>query len=304
MKLKRLLLGSFFMLTAGLASAQAVKHRVSVPRLYHQNYFFLNPGFAGTEGKKEINLNGHLNSIPGKSSTAPLTVIGAYHGTTGGENSLNGVGVLMVYDQYGPFWLGKFGLTYAKRFRLGAESNLSFGTQLSAKYLNVDLSEMVLPVGEPQMVGHDNDLRPDIDVGIWLNIRNFYAGGSMVSLLAPTFNLAENADREDLRELFVTMGYKINLGYMVSLTPSVLVDRPLLSGAKTNVQGGAQANLKFLTGGIFYRGQFDKTSPINVNAGLNFKDNVQLIGSFDINKEDDAGFKPDSQVEASLRIRF
>lgn len=297
------MLGSFFVLAAGLANAQTVQQRVSVPRLYHQNYFYLNPAFAGAEGRREFSLNGHFNSITGKASSAPLTVIGTYHGTAG-DTSLNGVGVQMVYDQHGPFWLGKFGLTYAKRFSLGAQSSLAIGTQLSAKYLNVDLAEMDRPEGARRMVGHDNDLRPDIDMGLWLNIRNFYAGASVASLLAPTFNLAENAERQDLREMFVTMGYKINVGHMVSVTPSVMVDRTLASGGKTNVQGGAQANLKFLTGGIIYRGQFDKTAPYNVNAGINIKDNLQLVTSFDITKKDETGVKPDPKVDASLRIRF
>jgi len=298
-----MVVGSFLLLSAGFAQAQTVTQRVSVPRLYHQNYFYLNPAFAGAEGRKEFGITTHLNSITSKSSSAPLQVIASYHGNVG-DSTLNGVGVQMVYDQQGPFWLGKFGLTYAKRFRLGEGSSLAFGTQLSAKYLNVDLYEMPVAEGQRRMVGHDNDLRPDIDVGVWLNIRNFYAGGTVASLLEPTFHLVENAERTDAREMFLTMGYKFNVGYMVSVTPSVFVDRALTSGGKTNVQGGAQANLKFLTAGVIYRGQFDDTAPFNVNAGINLKDKVQFLASFDITKGSEIDDTPAPQVEANLRIRF
>lgn len=272
-----------------------------VPRLYQQNYFYLNPAFAGAEKRREFGVNGHLNSIGSPSSSSPLSVIAHYQGYIN-DNNPNGIGVLGMYDQYGPYWLGKLGLTYVKRFRLGTESSLAFGAQLAAKYLNIDLAEMTRNA-EEKMVGHDNDLRPDIDAGVWLKIKDFYAGATFASLLEPTFNLVEKAEQEAMRELLVTAGYKFTFAPHLSVTPSVLMQQPL-KGGKQEYQFGTMANIKFLTAGINYRGQFDKTAPWNVSAGINIKDNVQLTTSYDLTQASGDLAKPDPQVEANLRIRF
>ncbi|GGK66384.1 PorP/SprF family type IX secretion system membrane protein [Rufibacter glacialis] len=301
MKLKQITALGLFLLLASVASAQITPQRMVIPRLYQQNYFYLNPAFAGAEGRKELGINGHLNSLGGKSSTAPLSVIAHYQGYVS-ETNPNGIGIVGVYDQFGPYWLGKLGFTYAKRFRLGEQSSLAFGAQLAAEYLNVDLSEKTSEEGK-KMVGHDNDLRPDVDAGVWLKIRNFYAGGTVASILAPNYNLIGDAEHEGIRELLLTAGYKVAFAPEYSVTPSVFMSQALEDGEQ-EYQFGAMANIKFLTAGVNYRGQFDKTAPWNVSAGVNIKDNVQLMTTFDLTKEHAGTPKPDSQVEANLRIRF
>lgn len=301
MNLKQLLAFSLLLLAASVSKAQVTPQRMVIPRLYQQNYFYLNPAFAGAERRKEFGVNGHLNSLNGSASSAPLSVIAHYQGYISNENP-NGIGMVAVYDQFGPYWLGKLGFTYTKRFRLGEQSSLAFGAQLAAEYLNVDLAEMTRGE-EKKMVGHDNDLRPDVDAGVWLNVRNFYAGATFASLLEPTFNLVEDAEHEGIRELLVTAGYKVAFAPEFSLTPSFLMSQPLKDG-KQEYQFGTLANIKFLTAGVNYRGQFDKTAPWNVSAGVNIKDNVQLMTSFDITKEASGVAKPDPQVEANLRVRF
>ncbi|RNI31112.1 PorP/SprF family type IX secretion system membrane protein [Rufibacter latericius] len=301
MNLKQIIAFSLLLLAASVTQAQVTPQRMVIPRLYQQNYFYLNPAFAGAEGRREFGVNGHLNSFNSKASSAPLSVIAHYQGYISAENP-NGIGVVGSYDQFGPYWLGKIGFSYAKRFRLGEQSSLSFGAQLAAEYLNVDLAEKTR-TEEKKMVGHDNDLRPDVDAGVWLKIRNFYAGGIFASLLKPTYNLVGDAEHEGIQELLVTAGYKVAFAPEFSLTPSFLMSQPLKDG-KQEYQFGTMANIKFVTAGVNYRGQFDKTAPWNVSAGVNIKDNVQLITSFDLTKETKDVAKPDPQVEANLRIRF
>ncbi|WP_210463845.1 PorP/SprF family type IX secretion system membrane protein [Rufibacter roseolus] len=301
MNLKQIVVFSLLLLAASVSKAQVTPQRMVIPRLYQQNYFYLNPAFAGSEGRREFGVNGHLNSINRSTSSAPLSVIAHYQGYVSKENP-NGIGVVAVYDQFGPYWLGKLGFSYAKRFRLGEQSSLAFGAQLAAEYFNVDLAEKTRNE-EKKMVGHDNDLRPDVDAGVWLNVRNFYAGATFASLLAPNYNLVGDAEHEGIRELLVTAGYKIAFAPEFSLTPSFFMNQPLKDG-KQEYQFGTMANIKFLTAGVNYRGQFDKTAPWNVNAGINLKDNVQFTTSFDLTKETTTTAKPDPQVEANLRIRF
>ncbi|WP_207435720.1 PorP/SprF family type IX secretion system membrane protein [Sabulibacter ruber] len=301
MNLKHIVAVGLLLLVASISKAQVTPQRMVIPRLYQQNYFYLNPAFAGAEGRREVGLNGHLNSITGNSSSAPLSVIAHYQGYVSKENP-NGIGVVAMYDQFGPYWLGKIGFSYAKRFRLGEQSSLSFGAQLAAEYFNVDLAELTRGE-EKKMVGHDNDLRPDVDAGFWLKIRNFYAGGSVASILQPTYNLVGVAEHEGVREMILTAGYKFSFAPEFSLTPSVLMNKPL-KGGEQEYHFGAVANAKFLTGGVIYRGQFDEVAPWTVSAGVNIKDNVQLTTSYDITKETAGVAKPDAQVEANLRIRF
>ncbi|KAA3439280.1 PorP/SprF family type IX secretion system membrane protein [Rufibacter hautae] len=301
MNLKQIVVFSLLLLAATVSKAQVTPQRMVIPRLYQQNYFYLNPAFAGSEGKREFGMNGHLNSINRSASSAPLSVIAHYQGYINSENP-NGIGVVAVYDQFGPYWLGKLGFSYAKRFRLGEQSSLAFGAQLAAEYFNVDLAEKTRNE-EKKMVGHDNDLRPDVDAGVWLKVRNFYAGATFASLLAPTYNLVGDAEHEGIRELLVTAGYKIAFAPEFSLTPSFFMNQPLKDGEQ-EYQFGTVANVKFLTAGVNYRGQFDKTAPWNVSAGINLKDNVHFMTSFDLTKESTGVAKPDPQVEANLRIRF
>ncbi|WP_192821581.1 PorP/SprF family type IX secretion system membrane protein [Rufibacter sp. LB8] len=304
MNFKQIAIAAALLFVAGVSQGQSIieQRGVSIPRLYHQNYFFLNPAFAGAEGRREFGINGHLNALPGgTTSTAPLAFIAYYHGHVG-DTTRNGIGVHMLYDQFDQFWLGQLGLTYTKRFKFGNRSSLAIGTRLSAKYMNVDLSEMPHPEDELGLVGHDSDLRPDVDVGLWLNVRNFYAGATFASLLEPNFNLLENAERENPRELFLTAGYRFEITSQASITPSVFYDKPFKDG-KSKLQYGAQANFGFLTAGAIYRGQFDDVSVWNLNAGVNISNNFQLLGAFDLNKQVN-GERPDSQIEASMRVRF
>jgi len=301
MNLKQIAVIGLLLLATRVSQAQVTPHRMVIPRLYQQNYFYLNPAFAGSEKRKELGVAGHLNSITGRTSSAPLSVIVHYQGYVDDANP-NGIGIIGIYDQFGPYWLGKLGFTYAKRFWLGEKSNLAVGAQLAAEYFNVDLAEKTRG-DEKKMVGHDNDLRPDVDAGIWLNVHNFYAGATFASLLSPNYNLVGDAEHEGIRELLVTAGYKIQFTYDFSLTPSFFMSQPLQDGDQ-EYQFGAMANIKFLTAGVNYRGQFDKTAPWNVSAGLNIKENVQLTTTFDIVKETTGVVKPDPQVEANLRVRF
>ncbi|WP_076606477.1 PorP/SprF family type IX secretion system membrane protein [Rufibacter radiotolerans] len=301
MNLKQVVAFSLLLLSASITQAQDNPQRMVIPRVYQQNYFYLNPAFAGADKRREFGVNGHLNSIRRNASSSPLSVIAHYQGNINDSNP-NGIGVIGIYDQFGPYWLGKLGFTYAKRFRLGTESSLSFGAQLAAEYMQVDLAEMTVDQ-EKKMIGHDNDLRPDVDAGMWLKIHNFYAGATVASILEPTYNLVESAEHVGVRELLVTAGYKLNLAQDISITPSFLMNQALKGGTQ-EYQFGTMANVKFLTGGVNYRGQFDKSAPWNVNAGINVKDNVQLTTSFDITKEHNGLAKPDPQVEANLRIRF
>ncbi|MGV3539613.1 MAG: PorP/SprF family type IX secretion system membrane protein [Rufibacter sp.] len=305
MKIKHLVVAGLLLMTGTYAQAQIIPHRMVLPRLYHQNYFYLNPAYAGANNSRELGLNAHLNSLGSSStSSAPLSVIAHYQGSVTDTVS-NGVGIVAVYDQFGPFWLGKLGLAYSKRFRLGEESSIAIGTQVAAKYLNVDLAEKSRLENTEPMVGHDNDLRPDVDMGLWLNIKNFYTGATFASLLSPNYNLQETAEREDIREVFAMAGYKFEIGEDISLTPSVFFDKPLKGGV-LGKQYSAQATVKFLTLGATYRngGRFAaENAPWSLNAGINLKENLQIMAAYDLTKEVD-GKKPASQVEASLRIRL
>ncbi|ALI98053.1 PorP/SprF family type IX secretion system membrane protein [Rufibacter tibetensis] len=301
MNLKQIAALGLLLLLASVSRAQVTPQRMFIPRLYQQNYFYLNPAFAGAEGRREFGVFGHVNSINRESSSAPLSVIAHYQGYVNANNS-NGIGIVGVYDQFGPYWLGKLGFTYAKRFQLGTQSSLAFGAQLAAEYMNVDLSEKSRGE-ERRMVGHDNDLRPDIDAGVWLKLRNFYAGGTVASILEPSYNLVGDAEHEGIREIVVTAGYKLALTEQYSLIPSFLMTQALEDG-KQEYQFGTMAHIKFLTAGVNYRGQFDKRAPWNVSAGLNIKDNVHLTTTFDITKKSVGVPKPDPQVEANLHIRF
>ncbi|QHL87199.1 type IX secretion system membrane protein PorP/SprF [Nibribacter ruber] len=305
MKLKQLLAFSLLLLTgAAYGQSSSQRHQSFIPRLYHQNYFFLNPAFAGAEGKKEVGITTHLNSLGGESSTAPLSVLAYYHGAVG-DTTRNGVGVVALYDQFGPYWLGKLGLSYTKRFKLGPESGLGIGAELSGKYLNVDLAEFSRIYAVKPMVGHDNDLRPDVNMGLWLNVQDFFAGATFANLLEPTFNLTGASEVHDERELYLTAGYKFTLTQDVNITPSLFLDKPL-NGGKLAQQYNVLANVKMISVGATYRNgsryEFEQ-APWSLNAGVKLADRFSLLTSYDLTQEKN-GYEPDPQVEASLRMKF
>ncbi|GAA4315514.1 hypothetical protein GCM10023183_36170 [Nibribacter koreensis] len=213
--------------------------------------------------------------------------------------------MVAMYDQFGPYWLGKFGLSYTKRFKLAEEIYLGVGAELSGKYMNVDLSEFSRFNALKPMVGHDSDLRPDINAGLWFNMKKFYAGATFANLLEPTFNLAGASEVHDERELYLTAGYKFTLTDDISLSPSIFLDKPL-NGGQMAKQYTAMATYKFLTVGATHRDgrrfEFEQ-APWSMIGGVTLSDRFSLMTSYDLTKSKN-DFEPDPQVEASLRMSF
>lgn len=295
MKYVLFLLTSCLIVQSAALAQQAPFIRLTRPGLYSYNQLYLNPAYAGYQGKTEFGFSAMRVAMPGNKQ--PLLGIGYYHSAI--DDHKSNVGAVISYeDQDNAYWKGKFGLIFTRRYNLGEYTHLAIGAQLSGKYLNVNLTEYT----GGAFANDDNDLRPDVDAGIWFSRKEFYLGISGVSLLQPTFELQGQASRKEQRELFATTGYKFIFGRDLHVTPSVLLNKPV-AGGKVNVDFSTQATLKLLVIRATYRGQYNTYAPWLLQAGLQVKDKVQLVLATGIAGSDDRDTNS-STLEGNLNFRF
>ncbi|WP_026463990.1 PorP/SprF family type IX secretion system membrane protein [Adhaeribacter aquaticus] len=288
--------------TSLFAQSDITLHRSNLPRLYQQNYFYLNPAFAGSEDMREANFSLRQASL--NQMNAPLSGILSFHGPSGENHLRSNLGMVVAFERGLPFRRGIFGLAHAKRFKIGEVAQLGIGARLNAKYLDINYEEWrQLDPAAPKMAGNDSELRPDVDAGLWLNAGKFFAGSSVINILEPTFNLKGNATRKDMREILATAGYKFTFGNNLFLTPSFLMRKPLMSGYKSEFDVNTTATLKILTLGLTYRGTHDKITPWTGMLGIQINNKFMLTVATDVPQSRYEGFYRNN-VEGSLRIKF
>lgn len=278
-------------------------YQTRIPHLFQNNFLVFNPAYAGSEGLQEVNLSSRRTSFDDRNSSFTSTL--SYHGPSGADSTSAGVGMQVSIDRDSPYWKGKFGFIYAKGLQLANDVRLAAGLQISGKYLNVNYFQykQVYPDTAPNKIGGDNDFRTDLDAGLWFTAGHFFAGGSIINLLEPSFNFAEGAARKDERELLTTAGYKFIIANGINVTPAFLMHKRELRGTRPEFNFSTSATLKFLVAGATYRGHYDSFTPWVGFVGLQIKEKIQVLISTDVPENRYEGFYKNN-IEGSVRVRF
>jgi type IX secretion system PorP/SprF family membrane protein len=140
---------------------------------------------------------------------------------------------------------------------------------------------------------HNDDMIPvsnvssgtfDMGFGVYLNVKNFYAGVSSTHLLNPTTSFSLNSGSLDIsynRNIYFMAGYNYEINKTLSLRPSVMYKSDLVKS-----QIDVNANLIYegnLWAGVSYRGLTPSSSDaLILLAGVNITNQIALGYSYDV----------------------
>ena len=257
---------------------------------------YTNPGYTGVEGVTRATLIhrsqwlGYSGADGGGAPTTQLLSL-TYPLKIGASPLVNsGVGLNVVYDQLGPQQNIQARLSYAYHLAFSNGGTLSLGLNAGIYSQKIDQGKL-RPIDQDDAVVNnlgDNQIRPDLGIGIWYNTRKYFAGVSMSHINAPTFdfNVSNNNPESILsRHFYITGGYNLQLGPVIVLTPTAIIQTDF---SETNFAYGligSYNNYKYW-GGITLR-QSITAKPVDNSTKKWDNDDITVligIGLLDQNK--------------------
>ncbi len=206
---------------------------------YMFNSMYYNPGFAGIDGLTRATLiyrnqyTGYKTSY--NESGSPQSIAITASTLTPFLNKSIGAGFNFLYDQLGPLtnYHVELGGSYLFRFKGGGTLGLGLrggilGIRSKGDYRVIDEDDNIY-----QSLKNGNGLsqiKPDFTAGLVYRTSKFYVGGSFSHLLRNKYDF--NVDLIKVssvleNHLYVTGGYNFDVGTMIEVTPSVLVQTDL-----------------------------------------------------------------------------
>lgn len=192
----------------------------------------VNPAYAGykEEWFAQLGLRSQWVDLEGAPQTGLLSLDGLLD-LHGGRR--HGAGIQFTADRLGPQAASSVYLNYAYRLRLDREDTqrLSFGIGGGVTQYTLDGSRISVLDGGDYLIptGKISNFAPDIRFGIYYHNARWYAGVSMMDLLAGAHS--ENLFRWDntttdrirrRRHLYVIGGFLADLNELVKIRPSLL----------------------------------------------------------------------------------
>ncbi|GGC58455.1 hypothetical protein GCM10011387_10150 [Pedobacter quisquiliarum] len=286
---------------SGLAGAQQRPQYTQ----YIFNYYLLNPALSGMENYTDVKI-GHrqqwqgINGAPTTTFVSTNMVLGDKYlwrnalslpengdppmGRNYTQNytaspAHHGIGIIAMNDKAGPLSFLDVTLTYAYHLKLQDALNLSLGTGVGIRRVSIDLNALSLEdPNDPALSNAGKaQLKPDLNVGMWLYGARFFAGASMQQVLKQ--NLSFSPDYNQGREVghyFLTAGYKLFVDDEISATPSVMLKKV------GNIPISYDANLKFVFRDRFWLGgSYRKGDSFAALAGINFSNVFNITYAYD-----------------------
>jgi type IX secretion system PorP/SprF family membrane protein len=210
--------------------------------------------------------------------TAPL---GKSNAIIGGQYSI---------DKIGNRLYNYVNVNFAYRVRLNLKHYLSFGISAGMQNLNIDYSQLTITNPDPSIINQQvNQFAPDFKLGAYYFTDNLYIGFSTNNLIKlrpndPVINVNIN----DI-QFMLHGGYRIRMGELWSLTPSILLKQIAGSPLQIDVNLNALYNQVFGFG-LSYRTLNTLLVQLHVkiakqwfmgygyNMGLGFRDNLFYHG--------------------------
>lgn len=192
------------------------EHNFMMPLIY-------NPAVAGTEEEAVALLSAKRSWIGVKNGPA-MNLLSAHAKASdlgfsrpkkyiSNGSELMGIGMSIYNDRNGPLSANGLQLAYAYHVSLSGDKLLSFG--LSAKLTQYMLDETVFKATDPDdpniSYNRQSTLMPDVNAGVLLHHRDFYAGLSATNLGGFRRRALNFVNEDNLRTLYLTAGYKFTL---------------------------------------------------------------------------------------------
>ncbi len=197
---------------------------------YMFNTLYLNPAFAGVEGRTRFQLIHRSQWTAYQASfddgTAPITQNFSLNSPI--LRLRSGVGVHIVRDQLGPLSNLEAQAAYAYQFPVkGGKLSMGIRAGLYSQTINFDTYRAINKDQDEILrdrIGRESQIRPDLSLGIFYRGEKFYGGVSVNHLVRSEFNFGTDKLKNPLNNhIYVTAGYDYDLTYQIVLTPSVLL---------------------------------------------------------------------------------
>ena len=286
---------------SGIAGAQ---QRPQYTQYIFNNYL-LNPALSGMENYTDVKI-GHrqqwrgINGAPTTTFVSANMVLGDKYlwrnalslpengdppmGRNYTQNytaspAHHGIGIIAMNDKAGPLSFLDATLTYAYHLKLQDALNLSLGTGVGIRRVSIDLNALSLEdPNDPALSNAGKaQLKPDLNVGMWLYGARFFAGASMQQVLKQNLSFAPDYTQgREVGHYFLTAGYKLFVDDEISATPSVMLKKV------GNIPVSYDANLKFVFRDRFWLGgSYRKGDSFAALAGINFSNVFNITYAYD-----------------------
>jgi len=296
----------YFLLFIGISAFSQENPRSTQ---YIFNNFLLNPALSGIDNYTDLKLGyrEQWRGLEGAPSTQYLTLstaigdefirssVNSFSGI--GDNPLSrsyvnnytaaephhGIGVVAMTDKAGLVRQTSVNVTYAYHLGITNEINLSLGLSGGFNSLGLDFVKKQVDESNDPLFSADynNQIRPDVGVGIWLYSPKLFMGVSAKQLIGSRSVLEKNEVRNlayQATAFYGTAGYKIFLDEDIAMIPSGLISY------WANSPVTFDANLKLAYQDKFWLGgSFRNNDSFSILAGFNIASLVNLSYSYDIN---------------------
>ncbi len=298
--MKRLSSFCLFYLVMLAASAQQKPHYTQ----YILNNYILNPALSGIENYFDtklsvrdqwvglngapkttyLTIHGPLGKQDTKTSATSFEIPGgnprgeAYWESYTASKPHHGIGLTVVNDRTGNFNNFTANVTYAYHIGLSPATNLSAGFGAGINQLRMDRSKVDFgggSVADPALAsGNVNQLKPDMNAGLWLYSKNYFVGLSAQQVIPQSRSFGTNTapvKGRTIPHLFATAGYRLLINDDINALPSILMK--YVSGTPATPQFDLNIKLQYhdlLWAGASYRLEDGYAAMIGVNVGNTF----------------------------------
>ncbi|WP_420315854.1 type IX secretion system membrane protein PorP/SprF [Ekhidna sp.] len=185
---------------------------------YMFNGLAINPAYAGSHESISATALARIQWVGIEG--APRTQTFSIHSPIPDRNI--GLGAFFAHDELGVTDQSTLYLSYAYMMQTG-KGTLSMGIQGGFQSTNINYAE--LGVNDNKLQASASEIAPNFGAGLFYSSSRFYVGASIPVLLNKELDGINNSDikTSQIRHLFLTAGYVMDLSPVLKLKPSGLI---------------------------------------------------------------------------------
>jgi type IX secretion system PorP/SprF family membrane protein len=253
------------------------------PSMYIFNYSFINPAAIGVEDYSQVRTGYRRQWIGIDGAPATAWLNGEIRlGKEQSQDSLaiskgSGVGVNIYQDEIGPYKTINLNLGYAYHLPLSQSLTLSAGFAGGLHRTQYDMSKSVYPdqAADPAAIAQASTSKkysPDLNAGIMLNGKSFFAGVSVMQMLPTTFVDVAGSEAKLKQQFLGMLGYNFTLDEEGS---ALLLSGVVKSDFADPVRYDVNARVRYQTLG-FVGASYRKDDALGLNLGLNLTKSISV----------------------------
>lgn len=251
------------------------------PSMYIFNYSIINPAAFGAEDYSQVRTGYRRQWVGIEGAPATAWLNGEIRlGKTESSNTQaiskgHGVGVNIYQDAIGPYKTINLNLGYAYHLPLSQSFTLSAGFAGGLHRTQYDMGKSVYPdqTVDPAAIAQASTSKkysPDLNAGILLNGKNFFAGVSVMQMLPVTFVEVAGSEAKLKQQFLGMLGYNCQLDEEGS---ALQLSGVVKSDFAAPVRYDLNARVRYQTLG-FIGASYRKNDAFGLNLGLNITKSI------------------------------